>query len=52
MMFAKEAEALAYAEPLVPKRFHTWLRCLTRRMGGLPILACWRWCGCTYADRV
>jgi hypothetical protein len=30
MMFAKEAEALAYAEPLVPKRYHTWLRVLTR----------------------
>jgi len=30
MMFAKEAEALAYAEPLVPKRYHTWLRILTR----------------------
>ncbi len=28
MMFAKEAEALAYAEPLVPKRYHTWLRVL------------------------
>src|SRR5215469_11939721 len=24
MMFAKEAEALAFAEPLVPKRYHTW----------------------------
>ena len=30
MMFAKEAEALAYAEPLVPKRYHTWLRVLTQ----------------------
>ena len=30
MMFAKEAEALAYAEPLVPKRYHTWLRILTQ----------------------
>ncbi len=28
MMFAKEAEALAFAEPLVPKRYHTWLRVL------------------------
>ncbi len=29
-MFAKEkeAEALAFAEPLVPKRYHTWLRVL------------------------
>src|SRR5215831_10461980 len=26
MMFAKEAEALAFAEPLVPRRYHTWLR--------------------------
>ncbi len=30
MMFAKEAEALAFAEPLVPKRYHTWLRILTQ----------------------
>ena len=30
MMFSKEAEALAYAEPLVPKRYHTWLRVLTQ----------------------
>lgn len=30
MMFAKEAEALAFAEPLVPKRYHTWLRVLTQ----------------------
>jgi len=30
MMFAKDAEALAYAEPLVPKRYHTWLRILTQ----------------------
>ncbi len=28
MMFAKEAEALAFAEPLVPKRYHKWLRVL------------------------
>jgi len=28
MMFVKEAEALAFAEPLVPKRYHTWLRVL------------------------
>jgi len=28
MMFAKEAEALAFAEPLVPKRYHTWVRVL------------------------
>lgn len=26
MVFAKEAHALAFAEPLVPKRYHTWLR--------------------------
>jgi hypothetical protein len=30
MMFAKEAEALAFAEPLVPKRYHTWLRIHTQ----------------------
>ena len=30
MMFAKEAEASAFAEPLVPKRYHTWLRILTQ----------------------
>jgi len=30
MMFAKEVEALAFAEPLVPKRYHTWLRILTQ----------------------
>ena len=30
MMFAKEAEASAYAEALVPKRYHTWLRILTQ----------------------
>ncbi|HEV2348706.1 MAG TPA: hypothetical protein VG028_02560 [Terriglobia bacterium] len=30
MMFSKEAEALAYAEPLVPKRYHAWLRVLTQ----------------------
>ncbi len=29
-MFAKEAEASAFAEPLVPKRYHTWLRILTQ----------------------
>ncbi len=28
MMFAKEAEASAFAEPLVPKRYHIWLRVL------------------------
>ena len=26
MMFATKADALAFAEPLVPKRYHTWLR--------------------------
>ncbi len=30
MALAKEAEALAFAEPLVPKRYHTWLRILTQ----------------------
>ena len=30
MMFAKEAEASAFAEPLVPKRYHTWVRILTQ----------------------
>ncbi len=28
MMFAKAEEALAFAGPLVPKRYHTWLRVL------------------------
>ncbi len=27
-MFAKQEEASAFAEPLVPKRYHTWLRVL------------------------
>ena len=26
MMFAKKADALAFVERLVPKRYHTWLR--------------------------
>ncbi len=30
MMFAKETEASAFAERLVPKRYHTWLRVLTQ----------------------